>query len=291
MIAINEQQKSLLLIHTSVLLFGLTGLFAKAITIPTQYIVLGRVFFAALSMGIFFLLSRKDIRLSSKADAASVFILGLVLAAHWFSFFISVKISTVAIGLLAFSTYPLFVAFFEPVLFHERFRPCDLAAAFVILIGVAFIVPSFDLGNNITVGILWGMASSVTYAVLSLYNRKLVARYNGAVVAFYEQASAAIAMLPMLFLFSRPEVTAKDWGLMILLGVVFTGMAHSMFISGMKYVRAQTAGVISGLETVYGVAAAALVLGEVPSAKEAAGGALILGAALFSTLFASKGKN
>jgi drug/metabolite transporter (DMT)-like permease len=61
-----------------------------------------------------------------------------------------------------------------------------------------------------------------------------------------------------------------------------------MFINGMKTVRAQTAGMIASLESVYGIAAAALFLSEVPSSNEMTGGAVILAAALYSTLKASK---
>jgi drug/metabolite transporter (DMT)-like permease len=61
-----------------------------------------------------------------------------------------------------------------------------------------------------------------------------------------------------------------------------------MFINGMKHVRAQTAGMVSSLESVYGIAAAAIFLGEIPSFNELAGGILILAAALYSTLKASK---
>lgn len=83
-------------------------------------------------------------------------------------------------------------------------------------------------------------------------------------------------------------MSAKDWGLLVLLGVVFTGVAHSLFIGGMKHVRAQTAGIIASLETVYGIISAALLLGEIPSLRELAGGAIILGTAAYSTLRSSK---
>ena len=285
-----ERQKSLILIHSSVLLFGLTGLFAKAIVLPAQYIVLGRVFFASLFMGILFIFTKKNICLRSAADYIILFFLGALLALHWFSFFFSVKLSTVAIGLLTFSSYPLFVTFLEPILFHEKIRPLDIISSIVIVIGVAFIVPSFDISDSVTGGVLWGMVCAVTYAVLSLYNRKLVSEYDGTVVAFYEQASAALVLLPILVIFKRPSASPVDLGLLILLGVVFTAAAHSMFISGMRFVRAQTAGVIAGLETVYGVIAAAVLLGEAPSIKEIIGGILILGAAFVSTIFSSKDK-
>ena len=56
----------------------------------------------------------------------------------------------------------------------------------------------------------------------------------------------------------------------------------------MKHVRAQTAGIIASLESVYGIISAALILGEIPSLRELVGGAVILGTAAYSTLMSSK---
>ncbi len=283
----DRRGRSLFEIHIAVLLFGLTGLFGKSVDIPARYITLGRVFFATLSMGIYFLMRKKSVRLASRADYLAISLLGVLLAFHWTAFYTSVQVSTVAIALLTFSAYPIFVTFLEPLMFRERLQKIDALFAFIMFMGVLLIVPAFDIGNNLTVGLLWGMAGSVSFAVMSLLNRRFAARYDGSVVAFYEQGAAALVLLPML-LFYRPAVSAKDWGLLVLLGVVFTGVAHSLFIGGMKHVRAQTAGIIASLETVYGIISAALLLGEIPSLRELAGGALILGTAAYSTLRSSK---
>lgn len=279
--------RNLIEIHLSVVLFGLTGLFGKFISLPAPHIVLGRVFFASLSMGLFFLLRKKDVRLARAADYAAMAAVGAVLALHWTAFYLSVKLSTVAIGVLTFAAYPIFVTFLEPFFFREKLRGADVLAAFVMFGGVLLVVPRFDAGPGMTAGMIWGMVGSVSYAVMSLLNRKFVSRYEGSVVAFYEQGTAALLMLPLLF-FDRPHAAALDWVLLVVLGVVLTGVAHSLFISGMRSVRAQTAGVIASLESVYGIAAAALCLGEFPTLRELAGGAVILGTAFVSTMRSSK---
>ena len=283
----DRRGRSLFKIHVAVLLFGLTGLFGKSVDIPARYITLGRVFFATFSMGIYFLMRKKSVRLASRADYLAISLLGALLAFHWTAFYTSVQVSTVAIALLTFSAYPIFVTFLEPLMFRERLRKTDALFALVMFMGVLLIVPAFDIGNNLTVGLLWGMGGSVSFAVMSLLNRRFASRYDGSVVAFYEQGVAALVLLPML-LFYRPAVSAKDWGLLVLLGVLFTGVAHSLFIGGMKDVRAQTAGIIASLETVYGIISAALLFGEVPSLRELTGGAIILGTAVCSTLRSSK---
>lgn len=283
----DHRGRSLLEIHVAVLLFGLTGLFGKSVDIPARYIVLGRVFFASLSMGIYFFIKRKDIRLTSRADYTAISLLGALLAFHWTAFYTSVQVSTVAIALLTFSAYPIFVTFLEPLMFRERLKKIDVLFAFIMFMGVLLIVPEFNIKNNLTIGLLWGMAGSVSFAVMSLLNRRFASSYDGSVIAFYEQGVAALVLLPML-LFYRPAVSAKDLGLLILLGVLFTGVAHSLFIGGMKHVRAQTAGIIASLESVYGIISAALILGEIPSLRELVGGAVILGTAAYSTLRSSK---
>lgn len=99
---------------------------------------------------------------------------------------------------------------------------------------------------------------------------------------------AALVLLPCFFIYG-PVFTHLSLFLLVLLGVVFTTVAHSMFIKGTrKTVRAQTAGMIASLDSVYGIAAAALFPSEVPSSGELTGGAVILAAALYSTLKASK---
>ena len=281
--------RSLLEIHIAVLLFGLTGLFGKFLSIPPQHIVLGRVFFASLAIGCYFKIKGQNIRLNSVQDYIVVAALGALLAFHWTAFFTSVQVSTVAIALLTFSAYPIFVTFFEPIMFHEKLKIVDVVSALIMFVGVILIVPEFNLANNLTIGTIWGMSASVTFAIMSLINRKLASNYEGSVITFYEQSVASIVLLPIL-IFNRPEMRILDWGLIVLLGVVFTGLAHSLFIGGMKTVRAQTAGIIASMETVYGIASAAVILGEIPSAREILGGCIILGAAFCSTVLSSKEK-
>ncbi|MDY9921047.1 MAG: DMT family transporter [Synergistota bacterium] len=282
-----NRKVSLIKIHSAVLLFGITGLFGKFLNMPPQYIVLGRVFFASLSIGLYLFMSKSSIKLASLKDYIIVIAMGALLAVHWTSFFKSIQVSTVAIALLTFSAYPIFVTFIEPLMFEEKLNKIDVIFAFLMFVGVILIVPEFDLSNNLTIGVIWGMFACLTFSVMSLLNRKLAANYTGSVITFYEQATATIVLLPIL-LFYKPEMTSLDWGLIVLLGVVFTGLAHSLFIGGMKDVRAQTAGIIAGLESFYGIIFAVIILNEIPSVRELTGGLIILSTALVSTLMSSR---
>ncbi len=279
----NIQKKGLLQVHLAVLLFGMSSLFAKMVNLPGVVITFGRVLFSSLFLWIILKLRGTKIRLSEKKDYGAFFIAGIILAIHWTTFMLSIQYSTVAVGTITFSTFPLFVTFLEPYLFHEKLKMSSVCSAVVMLAGVLFIVPEFELANSMTQGIILGMVCSFSYAVLSLWNRKFASTYQGSIVSFYEQSSAAIVLLPAMLIL-KPEVTGMDIGGLLLYGIVCTAIAHSMFIEGLKHVRVQTAGIISGLESVYGIIAAVILLHEIPSGKELIGGAIILGVVFYNTI-------
>lgn len=281
------KNRSLIEIHAAVLLFGLSGLFGKVLSLSPMIIVLGRVFFASLFLGAVMRLFRQDFRLRQRRDYLVLILMGVILAIHWSAFFLSIQMSTVAIGLLTFSTFPVFVTFLEPWFFKEKIKGADIVVALVTFLGVALVVPTFELGSSLTQGALWGLLAGFTYAVLSMMNRKYVKSYSSSIIAFYEQLTATVVLLPVLFI-QQPVLKPTDIGLLLLLGVVFTGISHSLFIDGLRHVKTQTAGIISSLEPVYGIIFAALLLNEIPTVRELAGGLVILGMVFYSTVQSRK---
>ena len=145
------------------------------------------------------------------------------------------------------------------------------------------VIPKFELGNNLTQGVMWGIVSGFTYAILSMLNRQFVKEYSSIVIAFYEQFIATIVLIPFLFL-QKPVFSLKDILLLVLLGIVFTGICHSLFINGLKNIKTQTAGIISSLEPVYGIIFAAFLLREIPTLREILGGIIILSTVFYSTI-------
>lgn len=273
--------------HIAVLLFGLVGLFAKVVALPAIILVLGRTFFSSAFLGAYLTVKRQKFALKTRGDYVLIVFAGIILAIHWTSFMQSIQVSTVAVGTLTLATFPLFSAVLEPLLFHEKMRVSDIACALVMLGGVACIVDDFSLEGSMAQGVLWGLLSAFTYALLSLANRKFSSGYPASLVSFYEQATATVVLLPALFVF-KPSFTALDIGMLAIMGIVFTAIAHTLFIGGLRTVKVRTAGIITGLESVYGVVAALLFLGEIPGIREVIGGAIILAVALYSTLASTR---
>jgi hypothetical protein len=46
--------------------------------------------------------------------------MGMILAIHWTTFFKAIQVSTIAIALLTFSTFPVFITFLEPYFLKIR---------------------------------------------------------------------------------------------------------------------------------------------------------------------------
>ena len=279
----NAKNRSLTEIHTAVFLFGLSGLFGKFLSLPPMIIVLGRVFFSSVFLLFIMKYLKNDIKLKQKKHYLQLGLMGMLLAIHWSTFFMSIQVSTVAIGLLTFSTFPVFVAFLEPYFFKEKIRLSDVISAMITFIGVVLVIPRFESGNNLMLGALWGILSGLTYAILSILNRSYVKQYSSTVIAFYEQFAATIILLPFLFI-QKPVFQRLDLVLLILLGTVFTGISHTLFINGLKNIKTQSASIISCLEPVYGIVFAFFLLGEIPTIREAIGGIIILGTIIYSPI-------
>jgi drug/metabolite transporter (DMT)-like permease len=303
-----ERSRSLLLVHGAVVLFGLAGLFGKLLTFSPLVIVFGRVTFAAIALLVVARWWGLSLRPQRRRDLLAFAGTGLGLALHWVLFFQSVQVSSVAVALFTFSTFPVFGALMEAVLFREQLRRSDYEQAVLALFGVLILVPSFKHPDRTLVGAWYGVASAAVFAVLSIFNRRFVRRYSSITVALYQDGFAMLFLLLLaaitlladltgpapppgfrvLTLQDLPAVTLRDILLLLVLGIACTAVAHALFIAGLRGVQVRTAGMIVCLEPVYGTVFALILLGEEPTGRTLWGGGLILAAAFYATIAAGR---
>ena len=275
--------RDVLFLHIAVMLFGLSGVVGCFVDLPATAVAGGRVIFSSVLLLLLCLVTRTGLKLGSRRDYLLAVFAGIMLAIHWTSFFQSIQLSSVAIGTITFSTFPLFLIFLEPLLFRERLSLKNLVCAMILLAGVTITIPEFSMGNQVTVGLLWGMLSSFSYAIITLCNRYLSRSYAGSVVCLYEQGTAAVVLLPFL-LGAQAVWTVQNVVGVGIIGIACTTLAYSLYVAAQKRLKAQTVGIISGVETVYGIVYALLFLKEVPTLRELLGGAVILSVALVLSL-------
>lgn len=282
-----NNKKAILSVNIAVFFFGMAGLFAKFLSLPAIGITFGRVFFSSIALFIFCKIRRQSIRISQLRHLFILIGAGIILAFHWWSYLQSIQISTVAIGTITFSAFPLFVTFLEPLFFKERLKLKNVCLAVLTLVGVFSTVPDFSLSSSKTAGIIIGMFSSFAYAVLTLINRYCAKYYESITISLYEQGTAAVVLLPFIVLIPM-QPTLKDIGLLVILGVFSTALAHSLFTNSLKRLPAQLAGIVASMESVYGILLALVILGEIPSPQEVIGAVIIISAAVLGQMTQAK---
>jgi len=278
------RQRALVYIHLAAILFGLTGVFGELIQASAAVITLGRAFFAVLALAGFARLQRRP--LFNALSPAQLFVLivaGCLLAAHWVTFFISVKTGGIAIATLGFASFPAFITLLEGALFRERVRAAEWLLLGLVTAGLVLVTPSFDFADQGTVGLAWGILSGLSFALLALTNRRSAAGLDAMQVACGQNIVVVLAMLP--FAASQlPVLPALDWLWLALLGIFCTGLSHYLFVSSLTRLNARSAGLVIALEPVYAIGFAWLLFAQQPSLRMIAGAALIVAAIVWSGL-------
>lgn len=273
--------------NVAVLFFGLAGVLGKLSVLPAPVIVFGRTFFAGIVLLAVCWFRHIPLRAKRPRDSFLLVGQGVLLAFHWTAFFQAINVSNVAIGLLSFSSFPLFTAALEPFLLHQRPSRSQIVAALLILVGIYLLVPSFTLQDTTTLGVLWGVLSGASFALLSVTNRWLGRTYSSLMISLYQDGVAAIVLIPALFFTPFGVLWAPhELFILLLLGVVCTALAHTLFIASLNTITAQTASLLASLEPVWGILFGVLLLGDIPTASTLIGGALIVGAILVPGIIA-----
>lgn len=280
-------KKSLWSLHVTVILLGATALFSKILPLSAVDITLGRAFVACIVLFGIVKLFRKSIRLDNKKDYFVALFLGLLMAAHWVSYFAAMQYSSVSVGMIALFTFPVMTVLLEPFFEGLRLVWQDLVSAVVVLFGIFLIVPEVSLENEATQGVLIGILSAVLYAVRNLVHRKHFSHYSGAHAMAYQ----TLVIFISLSFFSTDELfkaSQETYIGLIILGIFLTAMPHALIAASLRHLRAKTFSLIACMQPLYGVGLAILVLDEQPRWQTLVGGLLVISAAIYETINTQK---
>ncbi|MGB6242027.1 MAG: EamA family transporter [Castellaniella sp.] len=278
-----NSRQAQLAIHLTAILFGLTGIFGELIQASATLITAGRALFATAALLLFIHHTGHRITLPSSAAWMALGLAGALLAIHWTSFFVAVKIGGIAIATLGFASFPAFITLLEGLLFHERTQPSEWLVVGLVTLGLVLVTPSFDFRDQATIGLAWGVLSGLAFALFTLANRKAVSRMPGRELACWENLIVAALTLPWCFM-EFTTVHPLDWLWLFILGVFCTALSHALLVSSLTRLKARTAGIVIALEPVYAILFAAILFAQYPSARALAGGALIIGAIVWAGL-------
>jgi drug/metabolite transporter (DMT)-like permease len=149
-------------------------------------------------------------------------------------------------------------------------------------LGVSVLIPKFSLSDNITLGIIYGLAAAFTSGIFTVLSRDIVSKYSSIKLTFCQYSTISILFFPFLFV-TNIDLSLYNISLLAVLGILFTGIANTLFISALKKVSASKANIVLTLEPIYGTILAVILLNEVLTLKIVTGGAIVLISALLAT--------
>ena len=271
----SQHLKHVIELNITVLLISTSGILGRYISMPPPVTIWLRCLFAAIILGAYIWYKKIDLKIERKKDWVTIILSGLFFGAHWVTYFYALQLSNVAIGMLSLFTYPVITALLEPLFFKTKLNVKHVLLGIVVLIGVYFLSPEFNLENNQTKGVLFGLISAVFYSIRNILMKKKVANYHGSMLMFYQMAIITLVLWPVLFIFEATPTT-NDWQALLVLALVTTSIGHTLFLMSFKNFSISTASIMSSIQPIYGIIFGVFLLNEIPSENTLIGGFLIL---------------
>ena len=285
---------ALLMLASSMLIFGTIGLFRRYIPLSSGLLAFSRGILGALFLGLFLMIRRlpeqrlKKRKGSWNRTSAPVFFLlilsGALIGVNWILLFEAYNYTTVATATLCYYMQPTIVILLSPLFFHERLTAKKLVCAFLAVLGMFLVSGAAGEGipqGDAFRGILCGLGAAVLYAAVVIMN-KCIRNIDPYLKTILQLASASVCLLPYLAVTGQLSYVKLDgFSLFMLLvvGIVHTGIAYTLYFGSTDGLRAQTIALFSYIDPVSALFISVLFLHEPMGAAGLAGAVLILGAA------------
>lgn len=283
----NHAKMSLIL---SMVIFGTIGIFRKYIPLSS-----GIVAWVRGVLGVAFLLvfiKLKNIPMDKGAIKKYLKILlvsGAFIGLNWVLLFESYRYTSVAVATLCYYMAPIFVMLASPVLLKEKLTVKKTICVIVALIGMVFVSGVLDggiSGISELKGILFGLGAAALYASVIMMNQGLreVPTYDKTIM---QLGAAALILLPYILIvedLSAVTLTPLIVVMLIIVGVVHTGIAYALYFGSMNGLKAQTVALFSYIDPIVAIILSAMFLKEPMTVYSIIGAVLVLGATMISEL-------
>ncbi|QLG44151.1 DMT family transporter [Costertonia aggregata] len=259
----NDKLKNYLHLHLIVFIWGFTALLGKLISIAALPLVWYRMLLASLIIGVYLWIKKVSLKVGVKTLCTMIFV-GIVIALHWVTFFMAIKVSNVSIALATMSTGAFFTAFLEPVLYKRKIIWYEICFGILVIVGLYII---FQVETEYLHGIILALVSSFLAAIFSLMNGKLVKHQKPSIISFYELFGGVVFLT--IYLLGMQSFTTDffslahtDWIYIFILASACTAYAFIASVKVMRFISPYTVMLTVNLEPIYGMLLAFIVLGE-----------------------------
>lgn len=273
----------------SMVIFGTIGVFRRYIPLPSSLVAMTRGLTGMLFLLLVMVLRKRGMnRTAVRKKLGLLCLSGAAIGVNWILLFEAYNYTSVATATLCYYLAPMFVILASPLVVGERLTAKKLICVLTALLGMVFVSGVLESGGGSSdlKGVLLGLGAAVLYASVVLMNKQLgdVPAYDRTIV---QLGSSAAVLLPYVLLtenLGALTFTPGTIGLLLVVGVVHTGIAYALYFGSLMQLKAQTAAILSYIDPVVAVLLSALVLREHMSLLRGLGAVLVLGAAVVSEL-------
>jgi drug/metabolite transporter (DMT)-like permease len=278
------QWKGVISVLGAATFWGLSATWAQFLQrhgVSTLLIVQTRVTVAFLLLVALFAVTRREVLRIRPSDWWRFLLLGVVgIAGANFTYYFTMKVSTVATAILLQYLAPLAVVGYGLVSKEEQLSPRTIVAA-VVSLGGCFLAVGGAGDSAVAlspVALGMGLLAMATFAFMTVSSRHLLARYSSWTVVVYGLAFAAL-----LWLIVRPptDLAAETHGLPVWLALVGLSLTSVLFpyllyFGGLRRISASRTIITSTMEPIVAILSAALLLGETLDGWRSLGAAAVV---------------
>lgn len=269
----------------SMIIFGTIGAFVKHIHLPSAEIALWRAVAAFLMLTAAAAASGKLEHIRSfKGRIRMLFGSGAALAFNWILLFEAYRYTSVAVSTLCYYFAPTLIVILSVAIFREKLKVKQAVCFAASTAGLILVIGVSGGGSNDTVGALYGLGAAVCYAGVVFFN-KLLGDIDGLVRTWLQFGAAMVIMVPYVVFtcgFAIGGIDPKGAALLLVVGVVHTGITYCMYFAALSGLCGQQAAILSYIDPMVAILVSFFVLGENITVPQIAGGAMIIGFAFLN---------
>ena len=259
----NDNLKSYLHLHVIVFIWGFTAILGKLISLEALDLVWYRMLFASVIMTFVVLFNKEKIKVPFNVLVGFI-VSGIIIAAHWLTFYQAIKVSNVSITLACLSTGAFFASILEPIFYKRKIIWYEVLFGLIVIFGLGII---FKVETQYTTGIYLAVTSAFLSALFSVINGKYAKEYSPNVISVYELSSGFLFL--SIYLFFADSFTPAFFALssndllwLFLLSSICTAYAFSASVKVMKFLSPFTVMLTINLEPIYGIILVLLIFPE-----------------------------
>lgn len=280
----------------SMLIWGSIGIFVRYINFTSSQIALVRAIVGSIFLIIFSMISKESLSKEKiKSNLLVLICCGICLGFNWIFLFQAYHYTTVSTATICYYLAPIIVMFLSPFLLKEKLNSVKVCCIVAAMIGMLCIVgiDKSSIGENNMVGILYGLSAACFYTGVVILN-KFLKGISGRDSAIVQLSVSAIFLLPYVIFtekISLVGVSSQSIILLLVLGVVHTGIAYLLYFTVIQKIESQTVAIYSYVDPISAIFMSAIILNESMSLLQIIGGILILGSTFISEVYSNKIKS